>query len=392
MIRDYQVVIHANTAKQSHELKIILDFLGEPCQIIDENFAKQATVDPNKVLALIVVIKSQACLAKVIMLSKHYPNAPIVLLSEKSIKLELPIELSQRTINALLSEFNYFSLLNILHQCQEFLENLEHVDNRGKNKPVTLFRSLVGTSAAINEVRNLIDKVAPTDASVLILGESGTGKEVVARNLHYYSTRKDQPFVAINCGAIPADLLESELFGHEKGAFTGAYTMRKGKFEAADGGTIFLDEIGDMPQAMQVKLLRILQEQTFTKVGGNKQVKIDVRVIAATHRDLLQAIKTEKFREDLYYRLNVFPIHMPPLRERQEDIPYLINELLARVSGQERAKVKLLDAAIQQLSLYAWPGNVRELANMIERLCILYPNMLVDVEHLPQKIKHPVSA
>jgi sigma-54 specific flagellar transcriptional regulator A len=248
-----------------------------------------------------------------------------------------------------------------------------------------LFRSLVGKSPGILQVRELIQQVSPTSANVLILGESGTGKEVVARNLHYHSPRRGQPFVPVNCGAIPHDLLESELFGHEKGAFTGAINARVGRFELAEGGTLFLDEIGDMSLAMQVKLLRVLQERVFERVGSNKSIQADVRIIAATHRNLEELIREGKFREDLYYRLNVFPIEMPPLRSRIEDIPLLIAELNARLARERGATVRLTNAAMYALQRYAWPGNVRELANLVERLAILSPTGPVDLRDLPPK-------
>ncbi|MEJ2687791.1 MAG: sigma-54 dependent transcriptional regulator, partial [Gammaproteobacteria bacterium] len=254
-------------------------------------------------------------------------------------------------------------------------------------RPVDLFRSLVGNSRAIQRIRKLIQQVADSEANVLILGESGTGKEVVARNLHYYSRRRENPFVPINCGAIPGDLLESELFGHEKGAFTGAISSRQGRFEMADSGTLFLDEIGDMSLSMQVKLLRVLQERTFERVGSNKSIQANVRVIAATHRDLEEAIKDGKFREDLFYRLNVFPIEMPPLRDRVEDIPLLVNELVRRIEHEKRGSVRLTPSALMGLCQYNWPGNVRELANLVERMAILHPFGVVDIGDLPEKFQ-----
>ena len=250
-----------------------------------------------------------------------------------------------------------------------------------------LFRSLVGSSSMIRDVRKLINQVAPTDATVLILGESGTGKEVAARNIHYYSGRREGPFVPINCGAIPSDLLESELFGHEKGAFTGAITARQGRFELAEGGTLFLDEIGDMSLPMQVKLLRVLQERVFERVGSNKSIQCDVRIIAATHRNLEAMITEGKFREDLYYRLNVFPIEMPPLRERREDISLLIEEVVSRIAHEQGVAVRLSPATVNILSQQAWPGNVRELANLIERLAILHPFGMVDACDLPDRYR-----
>lgn len=246
---------------------------------------------------------------------------------------------------------------------------------------------LKGKSQAIVNIRKLIDQVAESDATVLILGESGTGKEVVARALHDASFRKDKPFVPINCGAIPGELLESELFGHEKGAFTGALSARQGRFEMAEGGTLFLDEIGDMPLAMQVKLLRVLQERTFERVGSNKTIHCDVRVIAATHRYLEDEIKENRFREDLFYRLNVFPIEIPPLKDRAEDIPLLVDDLIARMEASNRGSVRLTKTALAVLMQHGWPGNVRELANLIERLAIINPKGLVDAADLPEKFQ-----
>jgi sigma-54 specific flagellar transcriptional regulator A len=233
----------------------------------------------------------------------------------------------------------------------------------------------------------MIEQVANTEATVLILGESGTGKEVVARKLHFHSDRRGKPFVPVNCGAIPGDLLESELFGHEKGAFTGAISSRQGRFEMAEGGTLFLDEIGDMSMPMQVKLLRVLQERSFERVGSNRTIRCNVRIVAATHRNLEKEIQRGGFREDLYYRLNVFPIDMPPLRERVEDIPVLVNDLIHRIEHEKRGSVRLTPAAIAALTHYSWPGNVRELANLMERLAILHPYGVVDIADLPEKFR-----
>lgn len=248
-----------------------------------------------------------------------------------------------------------------------------------------LFPSLIGNGSAMQRVKKLIQKVAQTDATVLILGESGTGKEVVAQSLHSISNRSNNPFVPINCGAIPAELLESELFGHEKGAFTGAITARKGRFEMAEKGSIFLDEIGDMPLPMQVKLLRVLQERMYERVGGNKSFECDVRVIAATHRNLEDHIEEGKFREDLFYRLNVFPIEMPSLRERPEDIPDLLSFMFNKIKGMNRDIPSLSEKAMISLQHYSWPGNVRELGNVAERLSILFPGITVEYDDLPIK-------
>ncbi|WP_051347170.1 sigma-54 interaction domain-containing protein [Thiomicrorhabdus chilensis] len=248
-----------------------------------------------------------------------------------------------------------------------------------------LLSSLVGDGPAMQNVKKLILQVAQTDASVLILGESGTGKEVVAQSLHNVSSRASKSFVPINCGAIPGELLESELFGHEKGAFTGAITARKGRFEMAEKGSIFLDEIGDMPLPMQVKLLRVLQERTYERVGGNKSFQCDVRVIAATHRNLEDNIADGTFREDLFYRLNVFPIEMPALRERREDIPSLFDFMFQNIQANGRQIPKLTERALIALQHYDWPGNVRELGNLAERLSILFPDLPVDYDDLPPR-------
>ena len=249
-----------------------------------------------------------------------------------------------------------------------------------------LFRSLVGRSQPMQKVRSDIEKVANTDANVLITGESGTGKEVVARNVHYHSARCNKPFVPVNCGAIPHDLLESELFGHEKGAFTGAITTHQGRFAMAEGGTLFLDEIGEMTMAMQVKLLRVLEERVYERVGGHTEFQADVRIIAATNRNLEEMVADGKFREDLYFRLDVFPVRLPALRNRIEDLPLLAKELISRLEQTKRCSVRLTQEAIQQMSRYDWPGNVRELANMIERMAIVHPNGLVEASDLPDRI------
>ncbi len=248
-----------------------------------------------------------------------------------------------------------------------------------------LLSKLIGSSQAMQQVKKLILQVASTDATVIILGESGTGKEVVAQCLHAVSARNEQSFVPINCGAIPSELLESELFGHEKGAFTGAITARKGRFEMAENGTIFLDEIGDMPLPMQVKLLRVLQEKAYERVGGNKSFNADVRVVAATHRNLEDNIAEGNFREDLFYRLNVFPIEVPSLKERTEDVPELLDFMFSKIKGLNRGVPKLSEKAMIALQYYSWPGNVRELGNLAERMSILFPDLTVEYEDLPSK-------
>lgn len=262
-------------------------------------------------------------------------------------------------------------------------------------KSVHNFEEIIGQSPALTAVLDNVRRVAMTDATVLITGETGTGKEIIARALHSASKRKDKPLIKINCAALPAGLIESELFGHEKGAFTGALARRIGRFELAHGGTIFLDEIGELPADAQAKLLRVLQEREFDRVGGTAPIKVDVRVLAATNRDLLKAVREKAFREDLYYRLSVFPLHLPPLRDRKEDIPplalFLVNKFAARIG-------KLVDGiekkTMQRLLAYPWPGNIRELENVIERAVILAttPTLEIGADVLPVNVEATVAA
>ena len=251
------------------------------------------------------------------------------------------------------------------------------------------FDSIVGTSAAMRDALGLAERVAPTDANVLLLGESGTGKEVFAQAIHAASHRADAPFVPVNCGALPETLLESELFGHEKGAFTGAIRTKPGRFETAEGGTVFLDEIGELPQSIQVKLLRVLQDRTYVRVGGEEMRRADVRILAATNRNLEEMIHQGKFREDLYYRLNVFPIRLSPLRERREDVPPLVEHFLLL---QDRSLPDLSADALDYLKSYDFPGNIRELQNLIERACILAgPEGIIGRQHFPLEKARPTG-
>jgi formate hydrogenlyase transcriptional activator len=245
------------------------------------------------------------------------------------------------------------------------------------------YEEIIGRSGTLDQVLHQVALVAPTDASVLILGETGTGKELICRAIHHSSPRRVKPLVKVNCAAIPAGLIESELFGHEKGAFTGAIAQKRGRFELAHGGTIFLDEVGDLPLETQPKLLRVLQEQEVERLGSTRTIRINTRVIAATHRDLRRMVKEERFREDLFYRLNIFPILLPALRERREDIPMLANYFAQRKSiPLGKPPCQFSEAAMQRLVTYAWPGNVRELENIIERAVILCPNSTIQAEHV----------
>jgi two-component system response regulator AtoC len=248
-------------------------------------------------------------------------------------------------------------------------------------------RLLIGESSRMREIGDIIERVAESPSTVLITGESGTGKELVAMSLHEGSARRDKPFIRINCGAIPAGLIEAELFGHERGAFTGAVTSKPGRFELADQGTLFLDEIGELPVEMQVKLLRVLQESTFERVGGIKTHKVDVRLVAATNRDLEKAIAEGQFREDLFYRLNVVPIALPPLRERLDDIPRLVAHFIDKFNARlGRNVTRLTDEALSTLMAYGWPGNIRELENIIERTILFADVQVIDVQGLPPEL------
>ena len=324
-------------------------------------------------------------------------KVPVVLLIDNGATLQISTAFNKNIVQLLEWPVTYPALKRVIDKisvsykrqdsAQQQAIQRSPLDRRGYDRRFSALDRLKGNSQAIVNIRKSIAQVAESDATVLILGESGTGKEIIARALHDASLRRSKLFVPINCGAIPGELLESELFGHEKGAFTGALSTRQGRFEMAEGGTLFLDEIGDMPMAMQVKLLRVLQERSFERVGSNKTIYCDVRVIAATHRRLEDEIKENRFREDLFYRLNVFPIEVTPLRDRTEDIPLLVKDIVACMEASNRGSVGFTQASLRVLIQYEWPGNIRELANLIERMAIIYPNEQVDVVNLPEKFQ-----
>ncbi|MGB6136362.1 MAG: sigma-54 dependent transcriptional regulator [Shewanella sp.] len=375
---EQRILIVGTPSERVTRLCCIFEFLGEQCEVVS-NESLLTLIEQSRFRAVVIVddgitadsIKNIASIA---------PWQPLLILGDTTLQLS-------NILGQIEEPFNYPQLTELLHFCQVFGQaKREHTLTSGNQ--TKLFRSLVGRSEGIANVRHLINQVSGSDATVLVLGQSGTGKEVVARNIHYLSERRDGPFIPVNCGAIPPELLESELFGHEKGSFTGAISARKGRFELAEGGTLFLDEIGDMPLQMQVKLLRVLQERVFERVGGSKTIPTDVRIVAATHRDLESMITENDFREDLYYRLNVFPIEMPALSERRDDVPLLLHELVNRVFNEGRGKVRFTQRAIESLKEHNWSGNVRELSNLVERLTILYPGGLVDVNDLPHKYRY----
>ena len=334
--------------------------------------------------ALVVVTADDDLMHEVFRAVRAYDeHLPIVLVTERGGGAVTEPDLLAGSVARIDLPLRNSNMLNAMQQVEACLEDRRN--RRGDARSLELFRSMSGTSKGMRQVAKLVHQVAETDATVLILGESGTGKEVVARNIHYHSPRRFKPFVPLNCGAVSKDLLESELFGHEKGAFTGAIGTRIGRFEMANGGTLFLDEIDDMPADMQVKLLRVLQERVIERMGGAKAVEVDVRIVAATNVDLERSIKDGNFRQDLFYRLSVFPIELPPLRDRAGDLPMLINDLVSRMEREGTPSVRLTPAAVDSLARYNWPGNVRELSNLVERLAILYPNGVVDAQDLPEK-------
>jgi sigma-54 specific flagellar transcriptional regulator A len=374
------ILVVDNDNVRRDQIATVLAFVGEHFHACAEKEVSQYLSETDNILTVILCGEISESLVSLV---KQLPATPFIL---HDVLDETQLNEALNVLGCLAVPLNYAQLTEQVHHCHQYHNQLP--SKRSYSGPNPLFRSLVGTSEPMLQVRFLIEQVAKTQASVLILGESGTGKEVVARNIHNLSERSRGPFVPVNCGAIPGDLLESELFGHEKGAFTGAISTRKGRFEMAEGGTLFLDEIGDMPQPMQVKLLRVLQERTFERVGGAKSIKTNVRIIAATHQHLEDMITDGTFREDLFYRLNVFPIETPSLRERKEDIPLLIKELISRFEAEQGQSVRFTEQAIESLKLHAWAGNVRELSNLIERMIIMFAEQVVNVSELPAKYRH----
>ncbi len=329
---------------------------------------------------LIQVIKRSNTETKVIVITGQPTIDSAVIATQKGADqyISKPFEVSQ-ILNFLKKHFKH----NLEEQNQSIPSGIQKHPN-----------PIIGSSDQIQDVLKLVQKVSNSDSTVLITGESGTGKELIAKSIHINSKRKNNPFVAINCGAIPMELLESELFGHVKGAFTGAIANRIGRFEMADGGTLFLDEIGDMHPSLQVKLLRVLQEKSFEPVGSTKTINANVRVITATHVNLEKAVSEGRFREDLYYRLNVIPIHVPSLRDRVSDISILVQHFLNRFSKYNSNNEHLLGfspEAMAQLQKYSWPGNIRELENLIERMSILKGSGIIQVDELPLKYQSPTQ-
>ena len=387
--RDIKILLVDDDEQRRHDLTVILDFLGEEVIVAGSSdwrkVADASIEDSTEVSAVMLGDCDNQSLEKTVEAMLSWDKGLPFLFVGSQLQVD---ELSENVRRCVLASLamppSYNKMLDSLHRCQVFREQYTHNRSRGERREVQLFRSLVGTSRQIQHVRELIMQVADKDVSVMIQGESGTGKEVVARNLHYHSHRRNKPFVPVNCGAIPAELLESELFGHEKGAFTGATTSKPGLFEVADGGTLFIDELGELAPSLQAKLLRVLEDGHMRRVGATREQRVDVRIIAATNRNLAEDVAARRFREDLFFRINVLSIDLPPLRNRRDDIPLLANHFLIKL-GRDWT---LSDGAMNALQHYSWPGNVRELHNVIERASILADESHITPTELPHQISH----
>ncbi len=376
-----RVLVIDSDAERAESLRTVLEFIDHRAQVVDDPAALDLShATPRDWLAVIVGRTQGAGIERFVEWLRRDRLHPPLLVPQPQHEAALErFHLDRSACFALELPVRHGALTELLRRASLLISEQAVAESRPTGP--------TGQSAAVRRLRRMIEQVAGFETTVLITGESGTGKEVVARAIHEHSPRRGKPFVAVNCGAIPHELLESELFGHEKGAFTGAITARRGRFEMADGGTLFLDEIGDMPLPMQVKILRVLQERTYERVGSNRSAHCDVRIITATHRNLEDAIVKGAFREDLYYRLNVFPIEMPPLRERLEDLPSLIDDLTQSLEKSGHGHVRLSPEAVHALRAYHWPGNVRELSNLIERLSVLHPHATVGVADLPARYR-----
>lgn len=381
------LILEENITKRN-QLITLLKFIGEVSECVDFNQPINEVNFKKKRYKAIILGQPyntegdiDACYLDYLYYVKKLGCSNYILLVEGELQNNLSRIIKKLVSRQLNWPIAYYDLISVLkNQAVSDYQRMQTDEPAGKTSEITF----VGQHADILKVNHLVYQVAKTEAPVLLQGESGTGKEIIAKKIHNLSGRKGS-FVPINCGAIPAELLESELFGHEKGAFTGAVLKRIGKFEQAEKGTLFLDEISDMPLAMQVKLLRVLQEKSFERVGGSKLIVTNVRIIAATNSCLEEKIKKNKFREDLFYRLNVFPIFLSPLRERTSDVSLLIADYLRTKFNKEKKVIHFLPEVLDVLSHYQWPGNVRELYNLLDQLSILYPNGKISVEYLPAK-------
>ncbi|AFQ42677.1 sigma-54-dependent transcriptional regulator [Desulfosporosinus meridiei] len=376
-------VLERALSREGYEVEVVED--GQLA--VDRAIAER----PNLVLLDLKMPKMDG-LTVLKTLKEYYPDLMIIMMTAHGSTATAVGAMKAGAHDYLMKPFDIDELLITVAKAFE-VESLREQMDYLKGEVRSGGWQLVGNSETMNGVKHLVERVALTPATVLIQGESGTGKELVAHAIHTLSPRVNGPFIRVNCAALTETLLESELFGHEKGAFTGAHARKTGRFELADGGTLFLDEIGELSFNVQAKLLRVLQERTFERVGGEKTIKVDVRIIAATNRDLLKESQEGRFREDLYYRLSVFPIFIPPLKERREDIPLLVNHFLKKLRTYGQAKA-FSPGALKQLMEYDWPGNVRELENVVERMVIISQGSVIGDEGLPivnsaRKVKEP---
>jgi sigma-54 specific flagellar transcriptional regulator A len=393
-----KVLVLDDDRLSSHNLSIQLRFVGEtPLVSTSENWQQALRTltergEDNDLLAIALGNIRHADLNELLLnLHMQRPQLPLLLLNQQA-SGQLPASLQARMLTLGDGALNYQSLLAALKSARQLAgRESEVLPSRIISETGTaMFRSLSGQSAVIQQVRQLLQQVAQTQATVLVTGESGTGKEIVARNLHYHSGRGDCPFIVVNCAAIAHDRGGVELFGQQKG-YNGARDHLPGLVEKAGGGTLFFDDIAELPLNIQALLLRFLEDRHFQRVGGHEQLATDVRVVAATRQNLEKKITTDKFREDLYYRLSVVPIALPPLRDRLEDIPDLVGELISRLENHDQTSVRFNSAAIQSLQSHHWPGNVRELANLVERLGIMQPNAVIGVSDLPVEYQYQVA-
>lgn len=400
MWQGINVVVVDDNAQRRHDFRVILDFLGEnpatyACQEWSELIASpDARSGTEGIKAVILGEDGDRPVARRLAeVFKWDDTVPMLLLGQISSEGVEDDDLRLRAIAHLEFPPSYNKLLDSLHRAQVFREQFSINAGRTRQRDLQLFRSLVGTSRQVQKVREMMAQVADKDVTVLITGESGTGKELIARALHQHGSRAQGPFIAVNAAAIPKDLLEAELFGHERGAFTGALQQRRGRFEEARGGTLFLDEIGDMPFDLQTRLLRVLADGSFYRVGGSQAVQADVRIIAATHQPLEQRVAQGLFREDLFHRLNVIRLRLPPLRERKEDIPALVN-LFLRNSAQELgvAPREPTPAAMAALVAFDYPGNIRQLENFCQWLTVMSSSRWVEVKDLPPELMSDAEA
>ncbi len=372
-------------------LQALLEGSGYAVTALDDPEMGMAYLEESEVDVVITDMKMPKMTGQEVLerVKKTYPHVPVIIMTAFG-SIEAAVEAMRvGAYDYVTKPFSNDELMLTVGKAAQYAKaKRENLMLRQTLEERFSVHQVIGRSKAMGQVLELVERAAPSRSTVLIMGESGTGKEMVAKAIHFASPRKDGPFVSVNCMALSTGVLESELFGHEKGSFTGAVARKRGRFEMAHGGTLLLDEVGELTPELQVKLLRVLQERTFERVGSNKTQNVDVRIIAATHKNLEKMIEDGTFREDLYYRLNVFPIEMAPLRERVEDIALLLNELISRMEHEKRGSIRFNSAAIMSLCRHDWPGNVRELANLVERLAIMHPYGVIGVGELPKKFRH----